>query len=129
MGPIPKRIDGVALGVSDVEASADFYRDVMAFTELSRTTEIARFALENVRLTLVRTDVLLDETHLTSFPKPPGPVTLAVYVPRDEVDTYMQALADAGVRIIAPAEDKPLGPRIGFAADPDGHIWEIIEDY
>ena len=52
-------------------------------------------------------------------------VTLVVSVSRDEVDEYLDALAQAGVRIIAPPQDTALGPRIGYAADPDGHIWEI----
>jgi uncharacterized glyoxalase superfamily protein PhnB len=34
-------------------------------------------------------------------------------------------LEAAGARVVAPAEDKPLGPRIGYVADPDGHMWEI----
>ena len=125
---IPPRIDGVALGVNDIERSSSFYREILGFNQTDTSDEIVRFELENIRLTLVDKGTLLEETHLQDFPVPPGPITLAISVPRDEVDEIMRRLKDANVRVIAPAEDKRLGPRIGFAADPDGHIWEIIED-
>jgi uncharacterized glyoxalase superfamily protein PhnB len=70
--------------------------------------------------------VLLEETHLARFGDLPGPVTLAITVrePAD-VDAFMRRMQDAGVRVVAPAEDKPSGPRILYAADPEGHVWEI----
>ena len=129
MSLIPARIDGVALAVEDIERSSLFYRETLGFDQVDAGEEIARFRLENIRLTLVDRKTLLEETHLPDFPNPPGPMTLAISVSRAEVDDLMESLEHAGVRIIAPAEDKRLGPRIGFAADPDGHIWEIIEDY
>lgn len=125
---LPARIDGVALAVENVERSAAFYREKMGFKQTYLSAELARFELENLRLTLVRKETLLEEMHLSDLPAAPGPITLAVSVSRTEVDELMRGLEEAGVRIIAPAEDKRLGPRIGFAADPDGHVWEIIED-
>jgi catechol 2,3-dioxygenase-like lactoylglutathione lyase family enzyme len=129
MSLIPARLDGVALAVSDIERSAAFYREKLGFNQISQTEDIVRFQLENLLLTLIDKALLLEETHLEDMPAAPGPVTLAISVSRAEVDQYMEALQAAGVEIIAPAEDKRSGPRIGFAADPDGHIWEIIEKY
>lgn len=125
---LPARIDGVALAAENVERSAAFYREKMGFEQTFLSAELARFQLENLRLTLVLKQTLLEEMHLSDVPAAPGPITLAVSVSRTEVDELMRGLEEAGVRIIAPAEDKRLGPRIGFAADPDGHVWEIIED-
>lgn len=127
MRTIPSRIDAVTLAVNDVEHSADFYRDVMGFSELRRSPEIAKFELDNCEMTLIKREVLLEETHLDAFPTGHGPVTFAVSVDREDVDVYMGRLAEAGVHVVAEAEDKRLGPRIGFVADPDGHIWEVIE--
>jgi hypothetical protein len=123
---IPSRIDSATLAVSDVHSSALFYRDTLGFRQIYESKEIIRFQLENIKLSLVDKGVLLDETHLDSLPAAPGPVTLAISVPREEVDEYMTRLERASVTVIAPAEDKPLGARIGFVADPDGHMWEII---
>lgn len=126
---IPARIDAVTLAVADVERSATFYRDVMGFSELRRSPEIAKFELQNCEMTLISREVLLEETHLAALPAGHGPVTFAISVARDDVDVYMKRLAEAGVHVVAEAEDKRLGPRIGFVADPDGHIWEVIEKY
>lgn len=122
---IPDRIDAVTLAVSDLERSTRFYRDVMGFEQTSSSEAVSGFRLGAIGLDLIDRQVLLDETRLEAFPPPPGPVTLVLRVTREEVDTYMQRLEAAGVRVVAPAEDKPLGPRIGYAADPDGHLWEI----
>ena len=125
----PARIDAATLAVSDVERSATFYRDVMGFSEIWRSPEIVKFELQNCELTLISREVLLEETHLTAFAAGHAPVTFAVSVARDDVDVIMKRLADAGVHVVAEAEDKRLGPRIGFVSDPDGHIWEVIEQY
>ena len=103
---IPARIDAVTLAVSDVERSATFYRDVMGFSELRRSPEIAKFELQNCEMTLISRDVLLEETHLTAFPAGHGPVTFAVSVARDDVDVHMKRLADAGVHVVAEAEEQ-----------------------
>lgn len=129
MALIPARIDAVTLAVADVERAVTFYRDVMGFSGLRRSSESAKFELQNCEMTLISREVLLEETHLAAFPAGHGPVTFAVSVARDDVDAYMKRLADAGVHVVAEAEDKRLGPRIGFVADPDGHIWEVIEKY
>jgi catechol 2,3-dioxygenase-like lactoylglutathione lyase family enzyme len=122
---IPARIDAVTLAVSDLQRSTQFYRDVMGFEQVSSSEAVSGFRLGAMALDLIDRQVLLDETYLDDFPPPPAPVTLVLRVTRDEVDECMRRLEEAGVRIVAPAEDKPLGPRIGYAADPDGHLWEI----
>ena len=122
---VPPRIDSVTLAVADLARSTAFYRDVMGFELQSQSEAVSVFALGAVSLDLIDRSVLLGETGLPDFPPAPGPVTLVVSVSRDEVDEYLDALAQAGVRIIAPPQDTALGPRIGYAADPDGHIWEI----
>lgn len=130
MSAIPARIDQVTLAVDDVDRSARFYGDAFGFPATADDpgsgSPIRRFTVGTISLTLIDKSLLLDEMHLDRFPNPPGPVTLAVVVGRDEVDRYVQQGESAGARVIAPAEDKDSGPRIGFLADPDGHVWEIL---
>ncbi len=130
MSAIPARIDQVTLAVKDIDAAAEFYAEGFGFSELKidgdEHPQIRRFDLGAVTLTLISRDLLLSEMHLDGFPDPPGPVTLAIVIGRDEVDHYVERAANAGATVIAPAEDKPSGPRIGFVADPDGHAWELI---
>jgi catechol 2,3-dioxygenase-like lactoylglutathione lyase family enzyme len=130
MSAIPARIDQVTLAVDDVDRSARFYADAFGFPatddDPGSGSPIRRFTVGAITLTLIDKGLLLEEMHLSGFPNPPGPVTLAVVVARDEVEHYVQQGEAAGARVIAPAEDKASGPRIGFLGDPDGHVWEIL---
>jgi len=125
MSLIPARIDAVTLAVEDLDRSVRFYRETLGFDQVSDSEAVKGFDLGKIRLDLIDKAVLLEETHLPTFPDPPGPITLVIEVERAEVDEYVKRLEAAGARIVAPAEDKPLGPRIGYIADPDGHMWEI----
>ncbi len=126
MSLIPARIDAVTLASTAFRETVTFYEDVFAFEKISESEIVARFRLQNIFLDIIKADVLLEETHLTNFGGLPGPVTLAITVREpDDVDEYMRRIRAAGGPIIAPAEDKPSGPRILYAADPEGHIWEI----
>lgn len=122
---IPPRVDAVTLAVYDLPQATAFYRDVLGFELEAASEALSVFRLGTLTLDLIDRAVLLEATGLDDFPAAPGPVTLVLRVERDEVDKLMGRLDRAGVRIVAPAADHPLGPRIGWFADPDGHLWEI----
>jgi uncharacterized protein len=126
MPVIPARIDAVTLASPRFREAVDFYEHVFGFEKVSESDIVARFRLQNIFLDIIKADVLLEETHLDRFGDLPAPVTLAITVgePAD-VDEYMRRLQEAGAPVIAPAEDKPSGPRILYASDLDGHVWEI----
>ena len=137
---IPARVDSIALGVADVGESVRFYRDVMGFEQLPdkpgefpvagvlrRAAEvIVSFQLGNVILVLIDRQLLAEEENVHQLPSP-GASTMAVRVSRAQVDLYMERLQAAGVRVLSPATSHGA-LRIGFVADPDGHVWEVIED-
>jgi uncharacterized glyoxalase superfamily protein PhnB len=126
MSLVPARIDAVTLAAKDFRATVDFYETVFGFEKVSESEIVARFRLKNVFLDVIKVDVLLEEVHLDRFGDLPAPVTLAITVRKPaDVDDYMTRIQAAGAPIIAPAEDKPSGPRILYASDPEGHIWEI----
>jgi uncharacterized protein len=126
MSVIPARIDAVTLASPRFREAVDFYEQVFGFEKVSESDIVARFRLQHTFLDIIKADVLLEEMHLDRFGDLPGPVTLAISVrePAD-VDEYMRRLQAAGAPVIAPAEDKPSGPRILYASDLDGHVWEI----
>jgi catechol 2,3-dioxygenase-like lactoylglutathione lyase family enzyme len=126
MSIIPARIDAITLASSRFRETVDFYDDVFGFEKHSESDIVARFRLQNIFLDIIKADVLLGETHLERFGTLPGPTTLAISVRAPEdVDEFMRRMKAAGVPIVAPAEDKPSGPRILYASDPEGHMWEI----
>lgn len=125
MGSATARVDAVTLAVSDLAVSRAFYANVMGMRQVRASDAVVRFDAGGVALDIIEETVLLEETGLSSFPKSPGPVTLVVEVSQEEVDAFVAELVDRGVEIVKPVEDKPLGPRIGYLKDPDGHLWEI----
>ena len=116
----------MTLAAKHFRRTVDFYEDVFEFEKVSESDIVARFRLKNIFLDIIKSEVLLGETHLERFGDLPGPMTLAITVraPGD-VDEYMRRIEAASAPIVAAAEDKPSGPRILYAADPEGHIWEI----
>ena len=87
MSAIPARIDQVTLAVADVDRSARFYGGDFGFPttddDPGSGSPIRRFKVGALTLTLIDKSLLLEEMHLSGFPNPPGPVTLAVVVARD----------------------------------------------
>lgn len=126
MGVVPARVTSVTLATRDFPAAVRFYEDVFGFPKLSENDILARFRVEDLYVDLIKSEVLEAETGVGSFPAMPGPITLAIAFPEPgDVDACQVRAEAAGVRVLAPAEDKPSGPRILFLCDPDGHIWEI----
>lgn len=126
MKVVPTRVDSITLAVRDFSASVAFYEDVFGFEKQSQNAILARFVLDNLKLDLIQAEVLESETGVASFPAMPGPITIAIAMPEaGDVDACQVRAEAAGVRVLAPAEDKPSGPRILFLCDPDGHIWEV----
>lgn len=126
MGVVPGRLSSVTLATRDFPAAVRFYEDVFGFDKQSENEILARFRLDNLFVDLIKAEVLEAETGVERFPAMPGPITLAIAFPDPgDVDACQARAEAAGVRVLAPAEDKPSGPRILFLCDPDGHIWEI----
>jgi uncharacterized glyoxalase superfamily protein PhnB len=67
------------------------------------------------------------DTGLAVQPVSPTAVTIGHNVARrEEVDQNLAAAAQAGARIIKPAQDTFYGGYAGYFCDPDGHLWEIV---
>lgn len=126
MGVVPGRVSSVTLAVRDLAASDRFYTEVFGFERVSGNEILTRFRLENLCVDLIQAEILEAETGVPRMPAMPGPITLAIALAEPgDVDACQARAEAAGVRVLAPAEDKPSGPRILFLCDPDGHIWEI----
>jgi uncharacterized glyoxalase superfamily protein PhnB len=82
-------------------------------------------AAGNIALDLIDQSVLASEMHVSSLEGASKSTTLVIRVDRPDVDRIFATMVEAGASIIAEPEDKPLGPRIAYLADPDGHVWEI----
>jgi catechol 2,3-dioxygenase-like lactoylglutathione lyase family enzyme len=123
----------ITLGVDDLERALRFYRDGLGWptdgivgTEFEHGA-VAFFGLEGgLGLALwQRTDIAWD-TGLPVGPRSPAEIALAHNVrSRDQVDQLLVAFVGAGGSLVKPAGPTFYGGYAGYAADPDGHLWEI----
>ena len=127
-------ISYITLGVTDLQRSVKFYRDVFGWptagivgTELNHGA-VAFFKLQH-GLTLAlwpRKSIAADAGIRCGEPEQSGLLLAHNVTSTAEVDQLMRTLAAAGVTIHKPAQSLVWGGYGGLIADPDGHLWEIV---
>jgi uncharacterized protein len=130
------RITVITLGVEDLEASLNFYRDGLGLpTRGIVGTEFEHGALalfdlqQGLKLALYpRNDLAFDAKVACGVPCATE-CTLGHYLrSREEVDVVMEHAAKAGATITDQAHERPWGIYSGYFQDPDGHLWEVVWD-
>jgi predicted lactoylglutathione lyase len=121
----------VTLGVTSVPASTKFY-EALGFTRKMRKTgdEVAFFDAGGILLAVWGEKNLLDDTQLTHArdrTKFNG-ASLAwnCATPGDVDKAFEQAMA-AGAKPLRKPDKTDYGGYRGYFADPDGHVWEIVQ--
>lgn len=118
------------LVVGDLDASERFYRDVFGMKSLHRVaTEEHAYALEEIVMSLsgAQGDHALVITRYLKRPCPPSGSAWTGFVVADVAAT-LQAVERAGGRIeVGSHENSEHGVLAAIAADPDGHLIEIIQ--
>ena len=129
----------ITLGVDDLERAVAFYRDGLGLatqgiigTELENGA-VAFFNLQDgLKLALWPRRSLAADTGLPLLSSPAQAssaleISLGHNVDsRDEVDVVMRQAAQAGARIVKPAQETFYGGYAGYFQDPDGHVWEVV---
>lgn len=126
--PIEQRLSLITLGVTEIDRSTRFYREVLGWTpaELGGG-EVAFFQLNGLILGLypreeLARDAGVDVLESGGFSR----VALAYNVrARDDVDRVLSEVETGGAQLVKPAEDAFWGGRSGYFADPDGFLWEV----
>lgn len=122
------RVSLITLGVSDLERSTKFYRDVLGWTPSSVGGDAVRFFdLNGTVLGLFPLEDLADDVGMDSISEQSfSRVALAHNVrTRDEVDRALDRVRDMGGHVLKEAEDASWGGRSGYFSDPDGFLWEV----
>ena len=118
------RIDYVILYVSDVDAAAAFYRDVIGLPFKFSDQGYAEFATNNLKFALFeksRARALIGR-------EPGGDSASEILVLVDDVDAEAARLRTAGAEILSGPEDRPWGHRTLHVAGPDGHVVEFAQE-
>ena len=118
----------VTLGVTDLDASIQFYRDGLGLPLRDREedSDIAFFPLNGTWLALYPRELLAEDATVPADGTGFSGVTLAHNVStKDEVDAILEEAKAAGGRLVKPAQEVFWGGYSGYFADPDGHLWEV----
>jgi catechol 2,3-dioxygenase-like lactoylglutathione lyase family enzyme len=125
------RLNVVTLGVRDFDRSLRFY-EALGFSRKFRATgdEIAFLDAGGVVLALFRWNDLAEDAEVPAEPEPPAfrGMTLAWNCERPgQVDeAFARALA-AGAKPLRQPGPTSYGGYCGYFADPDGHVWEVVQ--
>jgi predicted lactoylglutathione lyase len=124
-------LTAVTLGVRDVRASTAFY-EALGFERKMRATgdEISFIAAGGVVLALWGWGKLAADACLAEGPPPQGfrGATLAWNCASPEqVDAAFAKAIAAGAKLLREPENTDYGGYRGYFADPDGHVWEIVQ--
>jgi catechol 2,3-dioxygenase-like lactoylglutathione lyase family enzyme len=112
----------VAISVTDLEAARTFYCGILGFEELPRPD----FGFPGLWLRVG--DLQLHLGVVDEMKSAAGFPHFALYVPTDEFDATMNALRDAGVKMLGkPSSREDFGTTIwqAFASDPSGNVIEL----
>ncbi len=120
------RISMITLGVSDMEASLGFYRDVLGFPVKEASPDVAFFNLNGTWLGLYGREALAEDA--TVAPEGSGfpGFSLAHNLASEaEVDQTMDQVVAAGAILVKPPQQVFWGGYSGYFKDPDGYLWEV----
>jgi len=123
----------LTLGVDDLERAVAFYRDGLGFS----TKGIVGTEFENGAVAFFN---LNSGLKLALWPRKslaadsgvplqlPSATELSIghnVASSQEVDSIMRQAAQAGARVVKPAQATFYGGYAGYFQDPDGHLWEV----
>lgn len=130
MTAVPQRLSMVTLGVADVARSTAFYESLGWTRSPASQDSISFFRLQGSVIALFSRESLAADAGVTDAGGSAfRGVTLALNCDsREEVDAVFAAWCDAGAEPVKRPEPVSWGGYSSYAADPDGHLWEIAHN-
>lgn len=120
-----QQISVITLGVTDLPPSRRFYVEGLGWQPVFENDEIVFYQMNGFVLGTFSKPALEQDMNRTGL-SVPGAFSLAHNVPaREDVETVMQRLLEAGGRLLRKADAPAHGGFRGYVADPDDHAWEI----
>lgn len=121
------RISFVTLGITDLERSTRFYRDVLGLPQLPSPPDVVSFfELGPTWLALYPRHLLAADAGVPAEGSGFPGFALAHNVRSEaEADRLLAEAAAGGGRIVKPGRRTDWGGYAGYFADPDGFLWEV----
>ena len=117
----------ITLGVTDLQKSFDFYKELLGFPSKDGITgDVAFFELENIRLSLYPKELLAKDATVPNDGSGFGGITLAHNVgSEEEVNILTAELKAKNVTIIKEPQKTDWGGYHSYFQDLDGYLWEV----
>jgi uncharacterized protein len=123
------RLSLITLGVADVVRARRFYEDMGFIASGASTDDVAFFPAGGTVLALWGRKALAEDAAIPNSVPGFAGVAMAHNVRSEaEVGAILRRAADAGGRIVRPAQRTVWGGLTGYFADPDGHLWEVAHN-
>lgn len=125
------KLTAITLGVRDLPASVRFY-EAIGFARKVRATgdEIAFLDGGGMVLALWDWNKLAEDSKLPVQPRPQtfrGATFAWNCATAEEVDAVFAMAIKAGAPMLRQPEKTDYGGYRGYFADPDGHVWEVVQ--
>lgn len=124
-----QRVSFITLGVEDLDRAKRFYEGLgWSASSYGEGLGVAFFQIGGLVFALyprreLARDVGVDDDKWGGF----GAMSLSYNTrSREEVDAVMAEAAAVGAKVLRPAQDIFWGGYVGYFADPDGHLWEVV---
>lgn len=115
----------LSLNVPDPQASADFVREHLGFTQAMSDDGFVSMEHPTAGVNLVFLRVGLPTFRPAAIAGPAGQGLLVAFVV-DDVDAEFARMSAAGVQVVTPPETEPWGERYCQVADPNGLVWQLV---
>jgi len=123
---VEQRVSLITLGVADLNRSRHFYERLGWKRSMAKAEGIVFFQLGGIAFSLYPRDELAKDANVSSDGHGFSGITLAFNTrTREEVDSVLDQAANAGAKIVKPAQEAFWGGYSGYFADPDGFLWEV----
>jgi catechol 2,3-dioxygenase-like lactoylglutathione lyase family enzyme len=123
-------VNVITLGVRDLARSKRFYTDGLGWPTRVEDDNWIVFPLGGgaTELALYPWDDLADDAGVPADGSGFRGVSLAYVVRAEErVDAVLSDAERAGAKIVKLAQRTDWGGYSGYFADPDGHLWEVVQ--
>jgi len=121
-------LDYTVLIVEDLDATLDFYVNVLGLTLAHRSGPFAQMATGSTRLAFYTREAMAQTLGFQILPPANSAPAFEIGFKVDDVDAAYRELVDQGVPPVTGPTDRPWGQRTAYVRDPDGYLIELAQD-
>lgn len=119
--------DYVVLVVADLDASVEFYTQILGLRPGHRSGAYAQLDTGRTRISLYQRDAMSEVLGFALETPSPRAPSFELGFKVADVDTVFSALVAAGATATSAPTDRHWGQRTAYVSDPDGYLIELAQ--